>query len=67
MLQITCRCEGFHSGVAEVSGVLGHDAVSPVCAWTALLDPYRHVNQFLQNAAHNAAPHPSKPVEATTL
>jgi hypothetical protein len=30
MLQITCRCKCFHSGVPEDSGVLGHDAVSPV-------------------------------------
>ena len=36
-------------------------------ARTAIIDPYRHVNQLLQNAAHNTAPHPSKPVEATTL
>ena len=28
MLQITCRCKGFHSGVAEDSGVLGHRIVS---------------------------------------
>ena len=27
-LQITCRCEGFHNGVAENSRVLGHGAVA---------------------------------------
>jgi len=30
MLQITCRSQCFHSGVAEDSAVPGHDAVSPV-------------------------------------
>jgi hypothetical protein len=68
MLQITCRGTGFHSGVAENSGVPGHDAVTGSrYAWTALLDPYRHINQLLQNAADNTASHPSKTVEATTL